>query len=223
MADKALIEQLRSQIASISSDVEPSYGDGSAFDGNPVSGELRPEDGADASNWGDTDAASARKARRGSPENGPDGAFKKILAILNVSDKSEHALRERLSRDGYLPEDIDDAIAKAKEYSFVDDARYADLLIRSRIAQGKGSAGIERELKSHHIDPNAIPGWPYEYDVEHDAEVDRALAFLNRKPPRAKNARDAAYRKLAQRGFPSSVAATAARTWFEQNRSFYVE
>ncbi|MRZ30570.1 regulatory protein RecX, partial [Paeniclostridium sordellii] len=41
------------------------------------------------------------------------------------------------------------------------------------------------------------------------------LALLDRKPPRAKNKRDAAYRRLAQKGFGASVASTAARIWSE--------
>ena len=107
-------------------------------------------------------------------------------------------------------------MSRAKDYGFIDDKRFAEVLIRSRIAQCKGSAGIERELAKNGIDPSSIEGWPYAYEVDDEVELDRALSFLDRKPPKSKNLREGAFRKLVQRGFPISVASTAARIWTER-------
>lgn len=146
-------------------------------------------------------------------------ALTKIVNILSFSDKSELALRRRLRKEGFKEEVIEEAIAKATSYGFVNDARFADVLIRSRINQGKGSVGIERELKKNGIDPETIEGWPYDYEVSYDSEFDRALDLLNRKPPHSKNLKSSAYRKLITKGFSSSVASSAVREWLEsQNR-----
>lgn len=143
-------------------------------------------------------------------------AFKKLVDLVNVSDRSEKAMRERLARDDFGEQAVGEAIERAKSYGFIDDNRFADVLIRSRIAQGKGTAGIERELASHDIDASEVPGWPFEYGIDSENELDRALSLLERKPPRSKNLREGAYRKLMQKGFTSSVASSAARMWYER-------
>ena len=142
-------------------------------------------------------------------------AFKKILDFLNARDRSEHALRLKLAEKGFTEEEIDEGIQRAKDYGFVNDARYADVLIRSRIAQGKGAVGIERELRAQHIDPLNVEGWPYEYEAFGEAETQRALKLLERKPPRSKNPREAAFRKLVNNGYSTSCASSAARAWAE--------
>ena len=144
-------------------------------------------------------------------------AFSKIVALLNASDKSELVLRNRLSQCGFTNEAIDESILKAKNLGFVDDSRFAQVLIRSRIAQGKGCAGIERELLSHGIEPCDIDGWPEDFGISDGSEVERALELLNRKPPRSSNVRDGAFRKLVQKGYSSSVASSAARLWCESS------
>ncbi len=146
----------------------------------------------------------------------PEAALKKIVALVNVSDRSERTIRERLGQAGFDQAAIDEAVERAKEYSFIDDMRFSEVLVRSRISQGKGSAGIVRELAEHGINADSVPGWPYEFPLDYDQELDRALGLLARKPPRSKNLREGAYRRLMQKGYPSSVASSAARIWTER-------
>ena len=145
-------------------------------------------------------------------------ALKKIIALVNASDKSEQAIRNRLLNEGFNAYAVEEAISQAKDYGFIDDARYADVLIRSRISQLRGSAGIVRELSENGIDANAVEGWPYDFPVTHEEEINRALSLLDRKPPRSKNMREAAYRRLMQRGYSSSVSSSAARIWAERSQ-----
>lgn len=146
----------------------------------------------------------------------PKDPFEKIVALINASEKSKKTLLERLQKDGFDLEESQKAIAKAESYGLVDDERYATILIRSRISQGKGSHGIERELLANDIDPYSIEGWPDSYDVSYDSELERALDLLERKPPHTKNLREGAFRKVVSKGFPISVASTAARMWSEE-------
>ena len=165
-----------------------------------------------------TVTAPSKNAPNGpeSASNDASQALKKIVDLVNVSDRSELSVRERLSQCGFEEAAIEEAVSRAKDYGFIDDMRFAEVLIRSRIAQCKGSAGIERELAKNGIDPSSIEGWPYEYEVDDEVELDQALSFLDRKPPKSKNLREGAFRKLVQRGFPISVASTAARMWTER-------
>ena len=147
-----------------------------------------------------------------------NAAFKKIVDLVNASDKSELQIRSRLSDKGFDEISIDEAVNRAKNYGFIDDRRYASVLIRSRISQGKGIAGIERELHSHNIEPIDVEGWPDEYFTSDEDELERALSYLDRKPPRSKNLRDGAFRKLVQKGYSTSIASSAARIWAERLR-----
>lgn len=149
-----------------------------------------------------------------------DSAFQKILLLLNASDKPEKVLRERLIQSGFTQDAIDSAVSRAKDFGFIDDMRYAEVLIRSRLAQGKGSAGIERELSNCNIDIFLVEGWPHSFGVDESSELDRALDLLERKPPRSKNPRESAYRKLASKGYASAIASKAARIWYENKRGF---
>ena len=142
-----------------------------------------------------------------------NGAFKKIVALVNMQDRSERTIRERLAKADYDAAEIDEAVERAKSYGIIDDKRFADVLIRSRLAQGKGSAGIERELASHDIEVFNIEGWPYEYGIGDESEEERAFELLKKNPSRSKNKREGAYRKLVQKGYSSSVASSVARRW----------
>ena len=157
----------------------------------------------------------SRRKEKGVSEGSPD-AFRKIVALVNASDRSEKSLRERLARDEFPEQEIDDAVERARQYGIIDDKRYADVLIRSRLRQGKGSAGIERELREQGIEVDSVDGWPFEYGIDDESEYQRAIEFIESHPTKSKNRREGAYRKLVQKGYSTSVASAAARTWSER-------
>ncbi|WP_052241572.1 regulatory protein RecX [Berryella intestinalis] len=166
------------------------------------------------------DRAGAAEASDKAPD-APSAAdaFARLFRIVSNRDRSERDARRRLSDAGFSEEDVDRAVERARNAGILDDLRFADLLIRSRISQGRGRAGIERELADQGIDVDAVSGWPDEYFDDGRSELERALSLLDRKPPTAKNKREAAYRRLVGKGFSSSVASEAARTFaFSQLR-----
>ncbi len=144
-----------------------------------------------------------------------EAAMRKIERLCSMREQASAALRERLVRDGFSEKVAEEAVGRAVECGLVDDARFADVLVRCRLAAGKGCAGIARELASHGIDPAHVESYLDAAEAGSDAELSRALDLLERKPPRAKNAREAAYRRLVGKGFSSSIASSAARTWWE--------
>lgn len=141
-------------------------------------------------------------------------AFKKIERLVKVRDRSVHEARQRLARDGYAPAPSEAAVERALSCGYLDDRRFADTLVRSRLRAGKGLAGVVRELKGQGIDPDALPGFPDEYLEHAPSQSEAAYALLCRKPPRAKNQQQAAYAKLIRAGYPAAIASEATRRWY---------
>lgn len=147
-----------------------------------------------------------------------DEAFRKILRWVSVRERSTAYVRERLAKDEFPTEAIEGALDRAVRTRAVDDRRYSDALIRMKLSAGKGLRAVEAEISELGIDPASLDAWQEHASRGSEAEVERALAMLRRRPPRAKQAREAAFRKLVGQGYTADVASTAARRWFEELR-----
>lgn len=150
-------------------------------------------------------------------ERAADAAFRRILRWAAVRERSSAYLRDRLLKDDFAPEVIDEALARAVRAHVVDDRRYGDALIRMKLSAGKGLRSAVAEIEGLGIDPTSLDAWQEHAEQGREAEVERALAVLRRRPPRAKAAREAAFRKLVGQGYDTDVAATAARLWAEES------
>lgn len=225
MADKEVIAALRAQIdgiidAGVISGVERSTNGVCGFtgDGKDALGESTDPDRLSL------DAASDAGA---SPESvmqhsGSDAlmresheALTRILVWQGASEKCTHDIRQKLRDKGFSDDAIGIAVKEAEDKGYLDDSRYAESYIASRLKAGFGPERIERELAAKGIDIWEIDGWPQAY-TDADAELESALKLLEKHPPTAKNKRDAAFRKLYQKGYSSSVASRAAGMWLER-------
>lgn len=170
-------------------------------------------------------------------------AFEKVTHLVCTRERGSRELIDRLVRDGFPQEVAESAVRRALDCGLIDDTRYGAVLIRTRVAQGRGRKGIEDELERAGIAASDIPGWPEEFfsvddfdpfrvnaNAEDDVvgcsfgsessdeqEIERALALLRRKPPRSKNIQASAYRKLVTKGYSTSVASAATRRFMEEN------
>ena len=170
-------------------------------------------------------------------------AFEKVTRLACARERGSRELIDRLVRDGFTREVAESAVQRALDCGLIDDVRYGAVLVRTRVAQGRGRKGIEDELDRAGITATDIPGWPDEFfslsgfdpfrvasndedgligcsfgcKFNEEQEVERALALLRRKPPRSKNVRASAYRKLMTKGYSSSVASAATRRFMEEN------
>ncbi|WP_417295602.1 regulatory protein RecX [Ellagibacter isourolithinifaciens] len=142
-------------------------------------------------------------------------AFKKILKLASIRERASKKLHERLIKDGFSEQAVSNALRRAIDAHIVDDERYAEAFMRTQLAQGKGRRGVERALEQLDIDSPSEEAWQLVYEQFGDDELERAMALLHRKPPRSKNLREGAYRKLVQKGYSADVAASAARRWSE--------
>lgn len=134
----------------------------------------------------------------------------KMLQLLNTRDFSEFSMRQRLAKAGFPQDVIDQAVAYALKSRLIDDKRFADLFISSRVQAGYGRQRIERELQERGIDCFEVPGYPDAYFDDED-ELSRALSCLDSHHTSAKNARDSHFRYLLNKGFSSSIASRALR------------
>ena len=133
-------------------------------------------------------------------------AFNKIERLIAVRDRAIEEVRVRLSQEGYNSDVAKQAIDRAIACGYLDDERFAEFYIRSRINAGKGLEGIVRHLKHLKIDPSNLEGFPYRFLPEDYDPINAACTVLQKKPPRSKNKRQAAYAKLMREGYSSSDA-----------------
>jgi regulatory protein len=181
-----------------------------------------PEEHRAVSSFDPAPARPARKRRR--RQTGEGGAprmktFDKLVQLCSVRERSSAELAQRLTGYGYSDADAQEAIAKAQRLGIVDDARFTELFIRTRLASGRGERSIERDLLKHGIVARDLEGWPEAYGIQDDSQMEAALDLLRSHPPRAKDAWGAAYRKLTNRGFQPGVVSRAVRQWYDARES----
>jgi len=82
----------------------------------------------------------------------PIGAYDKALTLLARREHSARELKTKLARKGLDADDSAAALAKLQAQDFQNDARFGEMLVRSRIAQGYGPRWISAELRTHGID-----------------------------------------------------------------------
>lgn len=141
---------------------------------------------------------------------------KKICRLCTYREQSTMQLRRRFKHEGYSEEVVEQALLWALENSLIDDLRYAEVLVRSRLSQGFGIAGIEQDLASLGFSLQDISEWPDAFDYNQEEEHLRALEYLKRRPSRSKNQRQACYIKLLKRGYDSHVASRATNMYLKK-------
>lgn len=232
-ASTATIDQLRSRIREIESGstscacsvskegISVSHDDSC----NLPDGKIRPQKrvGSRGARYAAVSSALASDVKGGAdvlrnvePEFTEEQAFRKIERLACMREYACKAMRDRLVRAGYAEEVASAAIERAQRCGLLSDSRFADVLVRSRLSQGKGLQGIAAELSALDIDPCSVEEYVSALEQsEGPDELARALSLLDAKPPRGKRLRESAYRKLMQKGYGASIAASAARIWSE--------
>ncbi len=164
------------------------------------------EIGDDNHGCGDDIGASSSAAGKASAS-----AYGRALGLLGRREHSRRELKDKLVARGIADDEADAALTKLGDKGFQSDQRFAEMLARSRIAQGHGPIRILAELRLKGIDADtaqsAIDGQGADW---------QALATdLCRRRFRGPAADHAARGKragfLARRGFPAAIARSAAK------------
>lgn len=130
-------------------------------------------------------------------------AKRKAMSLLQSMDRTESELRDRLLRQDFPEETVDQAVRYVKSFGYVDDRRYAESFILSRKGR-KSRREIYAELYGKKIDGEIVDEMMERCYEESDSG--EALRHLLRKkhydPSRASvEEKQKLYAYLARKGF----------------------
>ena len=142
-------------------------------------------------------------------------AYLTALQQLARRELSEAQVRQRLSRRGFTPDDIDSAIDRLRQDGSLDDARVAAAIARSQLSiKKRGARRVRREIEAAGITSALAERAVAEVYAEVDADALMAAAIDRRLGTRRlDDDREMArlYRYLVGQGFDADRAMTALR------------
>ena len=158
-------------------------------------------------------------ARRSSSRTGekPSPTGTSIDAGLRYLAGRAHSrleLRRKLARKGFAPDEVEEALARLTELGYLDDAAFADALVRRRSAS-RGPAAVAAELASKGIGREGVAAALAGFDGE--AQLTAAIGLVERlsgagRPAGYREMLDRVGPKLLRRGYSGSVVREACRT-----------
>jgi regulatory protein len=135
----------------------------------------------------------------------PPDAFATALRLLSGRPHGERELRHKLGRRGCPPEEVERALARARELGYLDDAAFATGLAARR-ARTRGPALIAAELAARGVQRevarSAVAGLPRQ-------DLVAAARRLADRSARSGADRRTAAARLLRRGFPADVVREA--------------
>lgn len=130
--------------------------------------------------------------------------------LVDKRDYSSQELSNKLRQDGYSEQVREEVVARAVDSGIVDDARYADIFVRTKISSGWGINRIEAELNRRGVDATLLEGWPEAYFSD-TSEEERALELARTRRIAEKNGYEKLVRFLCGRGYTLAVSYRVAR------------
>lgn len=164
----------------------------------------------------DGDAAPPAVVRDQIARSEPAVTLERALKILDYRERSVADLRERLKRDGFSESSIEPVIERLVDLELVNDERFAELYVRTKIAAGWGNRRIAEGLRRAGISDETAVAAAQTTDAD-EAEFARALAFAVRKHPSSRDDASRVANALARRGFGFDIARRAAREALESS------
>ncbi len=142
-------------------------------------------------------------------------ALERIMKVASKREISSVRMGSKLRGWGFCDQAISEAMDDARRLSAIDDVRYADCLIRTTLAMGKGLSKVEREIKELGIDIMGLDSYQQYVDDGEEAQVQSALDLLKSHPPHSKNMNNAAFKKLVSKGYSIQVASQATKMFLQ--------
>lgn len=82
--------------------------------------------------------------------------LQRALALLVRREHSRKELSRKLAERGIESEAVSAAVEKLTDDGWQSDARFAEMLVRTRVAHSQGPVRIRAELGSHGLDSDAV-------------------------------------------------------------------
>jgi regulatory protein len=105
------------------------------------------------------------------------------LRILQYRFNSEAELRRKLAAKKYDGQDIDAAVARLRGEKWLDDARFADAFVRTRLRKRIGRLRIRRELIAAGVDDD-VAAAALRRNADEEGEREAALAVARKRAAR---------------------------------------
>ena len=133
------------------------------------------------------------------------------LKLLARREHSARELKRKLTARGISEDDADSAVAHATAEGWQADSRYAEMLVRTRIAGGYGPVRIEAELEVAGVASGEIRAALDAAGVDWNEQAAAVHAKKFGRAPRTSAERAKQYRYLRGRGFDSSQIGAALK------------
>ncbi|HXE78600.1 MAG TPA: regulatory protein RecX [Rhodanobacter sp.] len=154
---------------------------------------------------------SGRRVTPGTPSTGPS-AYDRALRMLARREYSNRELHTRLTQLGHAEAEVAAALARLETAHYQDDQRFAEMLLRSRIAQGYGPLRLHAELKNHGFADARIRELLDAAEVDWDAcAVAQLLRRYGTGSPSDRAARVRRAQFLLRRGFAAATVRAATQ------------
>jgi regulatory protein len=110
-----------------------------------------------------------------------EALFEYALRSLGARAHSVGELRRKLERRAERAEDVQPALARLKQYGYLDDQKYAEAIAASRLEnQGLGKARVLEDLRKRQVAP-VLAEKTVEDAYRDTDEVQLIQAYLRRK------------------------------------------
>ncbi len=143
--------------------------------------------------------------------NEPIDPYNKGIELLARREHSARELKSKLARRGIEKNEVDAVLSTLQSKDFQNDARFGEMLVRTRIESGYGARWIIAELKTHGISESkardlidaAEPDWPSIVRHQLRRRYGKPAASLAERVKRANF--------LLRRGFDAATVQSATR------------
>lgn len=132
-----------------------------------------------------------------------------VNALFNTRDYAKSEVEDKLLSAGYAKDIVREIVQKAQDGNLINDERFSEVFIRSKIMDGWGPRKIQQALAKRGIALDEVKGWPEEF-ISHDQEVERAYALIKHRSALRKSPFEKSVRFLASKGFGYDICKQAA-------------
>lgn len=139
-----------------------------------------------------------------------EACWERVLSMAKARERSSQDVRDRLCDEGFPRQIALEATDRALRCSLIDDARFGEVFVRSKIRAGWGRARIERGLERQGVSASTIPGYPWEF-FSAEGEEGRAWSLLERRSVPERNPEQKLARYLVNKGFDMGMSMRLAR------------
>lgn len=127
------------------------------------------------------------------------------LRLLGRREHSARELKSKLRARGVEADSAGEIVDGLADTGWQSDARYAEMLVRSRVAQGHGPQRIEAEMRVAGVGSEEIRTAIDAAEVDWDEVIQRVWQRHFRQPAADAQERQKQYRYLMGKGFDSAT------------------